>query len=223
MTQHRYSLSDADHLALKHSIQSLERTVKGELVIVLSPASDTYRFIPTLWAALIALSVPGLFLVWLWLVSSSWSDPASIDTGLIRVYTVQVMIFFGLLLLFQREPVQRLIVPNVVMKQRASRLAREQFLTQRLHHTKDRFGVLIFISHFERHVEILVDKGLSESVDDSYWESTIKTMQPALKRGDTRGACASAIEAVATVLIQYASNDDTSVDVNELPDHVVEL
>jgi len=205
------SLTASEHDTLTKAIQSLERNVTGELVVVVAKSSDSYQFIPTLWAALFALLLPGFFLL----------IPGSTDTA--QVYLFQVTLFFGLLLLFHWDPIQRLIVPSAIMRERATRFAREQFLAQRLHHTNERYGAMVFISLMEHHAEIMVDKGLSDKVDDDYWQLAIVSMLPLLKQGKTAAACEIAIEAVAEKMTQHARRKNDSPNQNELPDHVIEL
>jgi len=216
-------LTSAEHDQLSGEIKALERSVVGELVVVVAGTSDNYRFIPTLWAALLALILPGVYFLWQWLVSGGWPNPIPDNTELARVYIAQVTLFFGLLLLFHWAPIQRLIVPRSVLVQRARRLAREQFLVQRLHHTTERCGAMVFISLFEHHVEIMVDKGLSDKVDNGYWETTIADMSPLLKAGQTAQACSIAIDAVGQPMREFAARTTDSPTDNELPDHVIEL
>ncbi len=217
------TLTSDEHHHLSTAIQSLEQEVDGELVVVVAKASDSYRFIPTLWAALAALAVPGVYLLWQWLTLGGWPDPTTHRFELVNVYIAQVTVFFGLLLLFHWPSVQRLIVPKFVLKQRSSRFAREQFLNQGLHHTTERCGVMVFISLMEHHVEILVDKGLADHVQDSYWEATVANMIPHLRKRQTAQACELAINAVASMMHQHAPRNAHSSKDNELPDHVIEL
>ncbi len=213
----------AQHNTLKQAIQTLEKGVVGELVVVVAKSSDNYRFIPTLWAALAALALPGLYLLGQWLFSGGWSDELTEESKMSQVYFAQVALFFGLLLLFHWSPVQRVIVPSYVQRQRASRFAQEQFLVQQLHHTTDRCGAIVFISLLEHHVEIMVDKGLSDHVDNTYWQGVISRMSPLLQRGDVAGACEVAIDAVSETMHIHCPRDSNSPKDNELPDHVIEL
>ena len=204
-------LTENEHASLTTAIQSLERKVTGELVVIIADASDTYRYIPTLWAALAALVLPAIFLL----------SPNGVDMA--RVYTVQVTLFFGLFFLFQWGPVLRCVVPQSVMRERASRYAHEQFLAQGLHQTKNRCGALVFISLMEHHIEIMADKGVADNVDNGYWKQTINSMAPLLKQGKTTNACSLAIEAVEEKLMQFAQRKSELPVENVLPDRVIEL
>ena len=204
-------LTEDEHNTLTSAIQSMERKVTGELIVVVTEASDGYRYIPTLWAAIAALVLTAVAILML--------DSAD----KVRIYSLQVTLFFGLLWLFQWEPIRRLIVPAAIMQERAARFAREQFFAQRMHHTTERCGAMIFISQLEHHVEILVDKGLSDKVDNAYWQQVIQSMTPLLKQRKTAAACELAIAAVAEMMEQYAKRNQELPKDNELPDHVIEL
>ena len=45
------------------AIAEVETRTDAELVTVLAKQADDYRYIPTLWAALLALVSPGIFLI----------------------------------------------------------------------------------------------------------------------------------------------------------------
>jgi len=75
---------------------------------------------------------------------------------------------------------------------------------------------LVFISQLEHYVEILVDKGLADKVDNTHWAETIHRMTPLLKQADTASAISVAIASVGEKLKEHAN-------VNELPDRIIEI
>ena len=66
---------------LQARVRQAEQATDAELVTVLAPASDGYRYIPTLWAALLAMltpaGLPARLLAWL------VRDPAGAVVGLV--------------------------------------------------------------------------------------------------------------------------------------------
>src|SRR6266852_5151260 len=54
--------------------------------------------------------------------------------------------------------------------------ARSLFLTRELFKTRERNGVLLLISRFERQVEILPDTGLHDRVSEGDWRTVIARM-----------------------------------------------
>ncbi len=159
----------ADELA--QQIQLIEEQTDAEIVTVLARQSDDYLYIPTLWAAFIAMLTPLMaYELGFWL---EWQD----------IFIWQWGIWFVASVACRWMPLKMLLVPRHVRRHRASLMARQQFLAQGLHHTRERLGVLIFVSEAERYVEILVDQGIAARVDDSEWQQIINDFVQQLKSG----------------------------------------
>jgi putative membrane protein len=140
-------------------------------VTVLAGQSDDYRYIPLLWASLIALVLPGALLFFTgWL--AGW-----------QLLLVQWLTFLVLAVLFRIPKVTSRLIPRSVRHWRACNLARRQFIELNLHHTDDGTGMLIFVSEAERYVEILVDRGISSRIDNSAWESIVETFTAHVRNG----------------------------------------
>ena len=153
-------ISAIEQTRISEAIAAVERRTNAELVTVLAAASDDYRYIPLLWAALVALVVPSA--LYFTPMSSAW------------MITVQLSVFLVLTVLLQIETLRARLIPKGVRNLRAANMARRQFLQQGLHHTDGDTGVLIFVSEAERYVEILVDRGISAKVGDDKWAGIIE-------------------------------------------------
>ena len=116
-------LSEAEKASITETIRRAEAGTRGEIVTVLARASDGYRYIPTLWAALAALSVPGLFHLWQALTSGGWQDPGTGDV-ISWLYPTQVLVFLGLGALFQIPRCRLWLVPESIKRARAPRVTR---------------------------------------------------------------------------------------------------
>jgi putative membrane protein len=178
----------ADELA--QQIQLIEQQTDAEIVTVLAKKSDDYLYIPTLWAAFMALLAPlALHELGFWL---EWRD----------ILVWQWGIWLLASLLGRWTPLQMRLVPRSVRQQRAAAMARQQFLAQGLHHTRARLGVLIFVSEAERYVEILVDQGIAERIDNASWQQVIAGFVQQLKSGQTEAGFQSCVEQVGARLIR---------------------
>ena len=69
--------------------------------------------------------------------------------------------------------IDRLIIPKKVMQQKVNERAVRYFMESGVYDTKDRTGILIFISLLERRVELLADKGISEKIPKEKWNSMV--------------------------------------------------
>ncbi|KPQ24467.1 MAG: putative membrane protein [Halomonas sp. HL-48] len=201
-------LSKSDQEAVTAAINEVERETDAELVTVLTAQSDNYSYIPLLWAGILALLVPG--------VANYVGGWFSADVLLL----VQWGTFVLLSLLFRMPRINTRLIPRQVRYWRASNLARRQFLEQRLHHTDGGTGMLIFVSEAERYVEILVDQGIADVLDDKVWEDIVADFTAKVHQGDTRQGFLDCIAACGKLLKAHVP---ATHERNELPNHLVIL
>ncbi len=215
-------LTVSEKAALEKRIADIETGTRAEIMTVIAKQSDGYRYIPVLWAALFALSIPGLYFLYSTIVNDGWIYPGTERPELI--YSIQVLAFMGLGMLFQLPAARLWMIPNVVKQQRAARHAHEQFFLQNLHQTIDRTGVLIFVSVAEHYVEIIVDSGVAEKIDDQHWRDSVHTLIEDVKRGEIAQGFNRALDHCERVLSEHFPAD-TSVTSNrdELPNHLIEV
>src|SRR5690606_16598141 len=115
------TLSEQQQVA--EAIDHVERETDAELVTVLAEQADDYRYIPLLWAGLIALVVPGAALFFTTALSA-W-----------QLLLVQWATFIVLALLFRFPSLTTRLIPRPVRHWRACHLARMLLLELDLHHT----------------------------------------------------------------------------------------
>lgn len=202
-------LTEQEKARIAAAIRDVEARTTGELVTVIARASDDYLFIPILWAALVALAVP--------IVAVGFGLSADV----LEVSVAQLSVFCVFALLGRWRRLRYRLVPTGVMKARAARLAREQFFARGLRETKDRTGILIFVSVAERHVEILADSGINEKVEPAVWREAVDLFVGHVKSGRIAEGFLAAIAACGAVLSEHFPASDVNPD--ELPDHLIEL
>lgn len=166
-------LTENEKASLEAKISHAESQTSAEIVTVIARKSDGYRYIPFLWAALLALSVPGIYYAYLAATTGGWVESDYLTAASTWLYPVQVLVFLGLGMVFQIPAARMAIIPASVKRQRAARHAREQFFLQNLHQTQGNTGVLIFVSVAEHYVEIIVDSAIASAVDDELWKQTV--------------------------------------------------
>ncbi len=199
-------ISEKDLAAVNNAIQAVEKGTDAELVAVLARQADDYRYIPTLWAALIALLVPGG--VWF---SGFWLETLDLLVLQLSVFIVLALILRLRFLLFR-------MVPRPVRRWRAENLARRQFLENNLHHTVSESGVLIFIAEAERYVEIIADRGINTHVAQEQWQGIVDDLTKAIKRNETQAGLIKCINACGKLLAEHVP---ATSEKNELPNHLV--
>lgn len=201
-------LSKSDQEAVTAAINDVERETDAELVTVLTAQSDNYAYIPLVWAGILALLVPG--------IANYLGGWFGADILLL----VQWGAFILISLLFRMPGINARLIPRQVRYWRASNLARRQFLEQNLHHTKGATGMLIFVSEAERYVEILVDQGIADVLDNAVWEGIVARFTAQVRQGQTRQGFLDCIAACGKLLKEHVP---ATHEHNELPNHLVIL
>lgn len=201
-------LNEPQQRRVAEAIARAERHTDAELVTVLAAQADDYRYIPLLWASLAALVVPGA-LAYL----PGWTGPQPLLLW-------QWGCFLVLAALFSLPALRVRLIPRGVRRWRACNLARRQFLEQNLHHTEGGTGVLIFVAEAERYVEIVVDRGIAQRVDDAVWAAIVARFTAQVRRGETLQGFLDCIEACGTALAEAVPATHPR---NELPNRLVIL
>ncbi len=214
-------LTSTEKQALAKQIREAEAQTSAEIVTVIANQSDHYRYIPMLWAALIALAVPGLYYLFQHLTNNGWLYPGESVDSLARLYYIQVLVFLGLGMLILYTPIRLALVPKSIKHGRAARHAREQFLLQNLHQTQNRSGVLVFVSVAEHYVEIIVDSEVAAVIDNSVWVDTVDEFITCIKRGSIAEGFSRTIEHCREVLVEHFPDDGGKPD--ELPNNLIEI
>ena len=201
-------LTEPELQQVAEAIERVERDTDAELVTVLAAQADDYRYIPLLWASLLALLLPGALLFFTgWL--AAW-----------QLLLVQWLTFIALAAIFRIPSLTSRLIPRSVRHWRACNLARRQFIELNLHHTEGGTGMLIFVSEAERYVEILVDRGISSRIDNSAWESIVATFTENVRNGRVLEGFLSCIDACGSLLKQQVP---ATHERNELPNRLVVL
>ena len=92
------------------------------------------------------------------------------------------------------------------------------FKKLKMHETKDRNGVLIYLSVNDRKFAIIGDAGINKVVPEGFWNDIKEMMIGHFKKGEFAIGLINGIEKTGEHLKQYFPHQDD--DVNELPDEI---
>ena len=193
-----------DRATIAGAIAAAEKKTSAQFVCVLARASSDYAHVPIIWASVLALLTP-----WPLIEFTGWSVQ--------RIFLVQLLTFIVFALIFSWMPLRLVLVPPAVRRARAHRAALEQFVLRRVAHTKNRNGVLIFVSLAERYARILADEGIAQKVHAAEWQAAIDVLVGQARGGRIAAGFAAAIERCGAVLAAHAPHDGSA---NELPDRL---
>ena len=202
-------------------IKTAEAKTTGEIVCLVAKKSDAYRYIPILWAALVSLAVPLVFII-VRLFTDDVSNSYAVDIDSVEsVYFVQLTVFLLAFLLGQWSGIKYKLIPKSVKLQRAKRLAAEVFMHQEIHLTDERTGVLLFISLAERYVEVIADHGIYSVLDDKVWQEIVDKLIVQIKADDMAAGIMVAVDEIGALLQTHFPAEGK--DKNELADHLILL
>ena len=227
-------LSASDLAAIEGAIRDAEARTTGELYCVVAEESGDYGETPIAWAAGVALLGPALLLLGGVHVTApdlfgGWSaaqvgrvaEQAAHD-ALVGAILLQAVLFVLTLIIVALPPVRRALTPRPFKRERVRRRALEQFASKNLHLTRERTGVLIFVSFSERMAELIADEGIAAHVEPHVWDQAMAALTDGLRRGEPAGGISAAIKLCGDVLAarfppELGDNPD------ELPNAVVVL
>ncbi|NQV16961.1 MAG: TPM domain-containing protein [Armatimonadetes bacterium] len=117
--------------------------------------------------------------------------------------------------------IDRIIVPKKVMKQKVKERAVRHFMESGVYNTRDRTGILIFISFLERRIELIADKGINEKIPQEKWNSIVENIIQGIKSDEVIEKLKESILECGKILEKHfpIKPDDT----NELSDDVTIL
>lgn len=203
-------ISDKEKQQLEQLIIDCESRTSGEIVTVIANSSDSYWFIPTLWAMGLAMLTPAI---------CYFAFP---QIHLLWLFDMQLLSALLFSLLFRWQPIKMFLVPKKVQQQRARRMAHELFFMQDLHRKHTDNAILIFVSVAEHYVEVLADSAIDEKAPEGTWKIIIKDFVKHVKEGHIALGYQGAIVACGALLAEHFPSTNEKDD-DQLPNHLIEL
>jgi putative membrane protein len=222
--------------AVEAAVRAAEARTRGEIYCVLAEESADYHATPLAWAAGVALLAPAILLLFGVHVTApdmrvfgGWTADQVEDIGeataraaLVGTLLLQGLLFLATLFLVAIPPVRRTLTPRGMKRDRVRQRAEQHFLSKNLHATRERTGVLIYVSAAERMAELIADEAIHAQVPDDTWDRAMVALTAGLRQGHAAEGFTAAIGLCADVLAERfpARPDDNP---NELPDAIVVL
>jgi putative membrane protein len=227
-------LTPDDFAAIEDAVRAAEARTTGEIYCVVAEESADYHATSLAWGAAVALLAPAVLLMAGLQVSApdmglvgGWTAEQVEDVGeataraaLIGTLLLQGLLFLATMLVVSIGPVRRALTPPGMKRDRVRQRAEELFLSKNLHATRERTGVLIYVSAAERMAELIADEGIHARVADDTWNRAMAALTDGLKRGHPARGFEAAIALCGEVL---AANFPARAgdNPNELSDAVV--
>jgi putative membrane protein len=200
-------ISDDERARLAQLIAKVESKTAGELVTVVARRCDRYTAYRLGWSLVLGLLGAAL-------VHLLWPDLPAME--LLGAETLCLGLVYWAL---GNATLLRLVVPRAKRQICANHYAQRLFLSLGIVETRDRSGILIVLSEFERRVEIIGDRGIHEHVGQETWSAQVREIVESIQRGRAVEGLATVIERLGEKLAErFPPRPD---DTNELPNHVI--
>jgi len=216
-------LTEAEQARIAAAVAQAEAQTAGEIVPVVTPASDPYTDVALAWSvfvaflALAALETAPAFYVSLvdralGLWATEWTARAYFGLAL----TVAVIKFAAMLALLQWRPLRLWLTPTPIKRARVHARALTAFRLGAESRTTGRTGVVLYVSLAERKAEIIADRAIADHVNPEVWGEAMAALLGPLRDGRLGDGMEAAIARIGVVLHQ--ASPVQADDRNELPD-----
>ncbi|HEY8278363.1 MAG TPA: TPM domain-containing protein [Bdellovibrionota bacterium] len=203
-------ISAEERKKLEAAVREAEAKSSGEIVPAVVERSSTYAWVGYR-AALLGWAVASLVALW-----AHYYRPF-----LFEFWETQAMQAGGLLLgwLFSRSRFAlKILVSGELMAEEVKEAAQAAFLKHGLANTRDRTGVLLFVSLKEHRVQILADSGIHEKVGEEFWRQESDRIAGSIRQGSPAEGMIAAIHSIGEKLQQHFPRK--ADDRNELPNRL---
>jgi putative membrane protein len=205
----------ADLEAVRAAVREAEAGTSGEIVPFVVPASDPYLSAVWKGAAFGALCGPLLALAAFLLGGGFWGLRGAVSLWMVLPAAAGAAA--GYLLAAAVPAVKRWLAGPAMLEARVRQRAGMAFLAEEVFKTRERTGILLFVSLFERRVVVLGDSGINRQVEAAHWESVVATVVEGIRTGRPGAGLAAGIRECGELLARFgvAIRPDDS---NELAD-----
>ncbi len=191
-----------------------ESKSRGEIVTVAVPASGSYDGAPWRGAAFGALGAEMILGLVEWL-AGLWGPPLPLWPVLAAALGGAV----GYALSASVPAIRRWLAPAEEIDRQVGLRARAAFLDHEVFRTRDRSGVLIFLSLLERRAVVLGDAGINARVAEGEWGRIVADLARGMGAGRPADALVGAIDACGD-LLDRAGLERREDDRDELPNSI---
>jgi len=188
-------LSNADRKKIEACVHEAESRTRGEIVVMVTPASHHYPMAGLLGAS--AFALPVAVALTPPLGSLFWAGPFNL--------WIFLAVLIPLVLVFH-EAVKRIhvlrrwFIHAKEMEEEVREAAHIQFSRKGLYRTREGTGVLIYVSVFERRVWVLGDRTIDAKIPEEQWKAVAAMIIQAIQAGRPAEGICQAVAEVGRIL-----------------------
>ena len=206
-----------DQDRIRDAVGRAEERTAGEIVPVVVPRSDDYEV--AVWRGVGAATLLVLTGVLLTLqFYDGWGlgwlfAPWGVALSVLVAGTV------GGVLSRYVYPLQRLLVGSDRLDETVHRRAMQAFVEEEVFDTRDRTGILLFVSLREHRIEVVGDVGINQQVEPDDWVDVVARIQRGIQNSNLTEGLVEAVEMCGR-LLERKGVEIRPDDANELTDRV---
>jgi putative membrane protein len=211
-------LSEPEKQSVEACVKEVEKSTSGEIVPMIVSSSYHYPMSDMIGGLIFALLI-AVAVTLVYSIQKSWGGVTAIDLWLFpAVFAVSFLLFHELV---KRIPgLKRIFITRAEITEEVEEAALTSFYRNGLNNTRDRTGILIFISVFERKALVLADEGINAKVDTAVWQEVVDLVVNGIKqRKQTEGICRAVRRCGGLISEHFPIKKD---DTNELDNLIVE-
>ena len=220
--------TESEIARVTEAVTRAESETDGEIVTIVTAASDDYRDVALLWSALVMFLALAVIAGWpdffLGLVDRLWPGWHPVWTArelLAMLFAVLALKFLVARLILNWRPLRIALTPGTVKARRVRQRAVACFKVGTERRTMGRTGVLIYLSLAEHRAEIIADAALHGKATPETWGEAMAALIAGIRADHPGEGMAAAVELVGRVLAEHLPR--SAGDTNELPDRLILL
>lgn len=203
-----FTESELERIA--EAVRETELTTSGEIVPYFIARSDRYEEAVWRGAGLTALLVLIVFAS-LHFFTDLWIPIDSVELALLTIGAAGV----GTVLVASVPPLKRFFAGQELIDHRVALRAADAFIAEEVFKTRDRTGILVFMSLEEHKVLVVGDRGINAKVERSEWEDVVARIVRGINSGRPADGLVDAIGQCGTLLEKHGFRRQRN-DTNEL-------
>jgi len=217
-------LSEKEIENLRSAVEKAESNTSGEIATAIIAESDDYASFELNFAILNGF-------IYFFIMQFFTSDIKGIlenmfweysDNYLVMFYGFSTFLVIFISYFMLNIPFfDRLIIPKKVMTKKVHNRAMKHFIESGTINTKDRTGILIFISVLERKVELIADTGIAIKITPEKWQEIVDNIIIGIKEKNISTHFVKSIEMCGELLAEHFPIEKD--DQNELTDTITIL
>lgn len=210
-------LATLDEDRVRQAVAEAETRTSGEIVPFIVPRSDDYDV--AIWRGASACAILGLGLVLLFVQFYEGWGFGWVYTSWGAVLIAVLAGTLGALATAFIRPLRRTLAGGDLLDRTVHNRAMRAFVEEEVFNTRDRTGILLFVSLLEHRIEVIGDAGINQRVEADDWIGIVERIRTGIKNNNLTEGLVDAIGMCGRLLEEsgVAARED---DANELSNRV---